>query len=114
MTDPSQYRWSSYRANGLGQPDARVTPHTLYLAQGKTTEERTAAYRSLFRPQLDAEAAADIRQALQLGMPVGNDRFAEAICAKAGIRRNSGKRGRPAGEVAGCPARPRGQEDFGF
>lgn len=54
------------------------------------------------------------RRYVQLGMPVGNDRFAEAICAKAGIRRNSGKRGRPAGEVADCPARPCGQEDFGF
>ena len=59
-----------------------------------------SAYRSLFRPQLDA--AADIRQALQLGMPVGNNgRFAEAICARAGIRRNSGKRGRPVGGAKG-------------
>jgi putative transposase len=112
--DPGQYRWSSYRANGLGQADARITPHSLYLAQGTTTEERTAAYRSLFRPELDTDAAADIRQALQLGMPVGNDRFAEAICAGAGIRRNSGKRGRPVGDAAECPAQLHGQKDFGF
>ena len=31
VIDPGDYRWSSYRANGLGQPDARVTPHALYL-----------------------------------------------------------------------------------
>ena len=43
------------------------------------------------------------RRYVQLGMPVGNDRFAEAICAKAGIRRNSGKRGRPAGRLQIAP-----------
>jgi putative transposase len=114
VTDPGQYRWSSYRANGLGQPDSRLTPHVLYLAQGRDSEERTSAYRSLLRPQLDAEAAIDIRQALQLGMPVGNDRYADVICAKAGVRRNSGKRGRPAGEMVDGPSRLDGQEDFGF
>jgi putative transposase len=31
VADPGGYRWSSYRANGLGQPDARLTPHPLYL-----------------------------------------------------------------------------------
>jgi putative transposase len=114
VTDPGQYRWSSYRANGLGQPDSRLTPHVLYLAQGRDSEERTSAYRSLLRPQLDAEAAIDIRQALQLGMPVGNDRYADVICANAGVRRNSGKRGRPAGEMVDGPSRLDGQEDFGF
>jgi putative transposase len=114
VADPGQYQWSSYRANGLGQADARITPHALYLAQGRSNEERTSVYRSLFRPQLDAEAAADIRQALQLGMPVGNDRFADAICARAGIRRNSGKRGRPLAEIPGGQTRLDGQEDFGF
>jgi putative transposase len=112
--DPGQYRWSSYRANGLGMADARLTPHAVYLAQGHDDKERMAAYRSLFRPQLDAEAAADIRQALQLGMPVGNDRFTDAICAKSGVRRNSGKRGRPPGEVLHEPARLDGQRSLEF
>ena len=31
------------------------------------------AYQALFRPELDAEAAADVGQALRLGMPVSND-----------------------------------------
>ena len=35
------------------------------------------------------------RQALQLGMPVERDRFAELVCATAGFRFNSGKLGRP-------------------
>jgi len=114
VTDPGQYRWSSYRANGLGQHDARLTPHPLYLAQGNGADERAQAYRALFRPHLDAEAAVDIRQALQLGMPIGQDRFAELVCATAGIRFNSGKRGRPKGKPQDEAAPMAGQADFGF
>jgi putative transposase len=73
--DPGQYRWSSYWSNGLGRIDARLTPHALYLALGADDEQRRAAYRALFRPQLDSAAADDIRQALSLGMPVGNERL---------------------------------------
>jgi len=114
VVDPGQYRWSSYRANGLGLPDARLTPHPLYLAQGNGANERAQAYRALFRPHLDAEAAVDIRQALQLGMPVGRDRFAELVCATAGIRFNSGKRGRAEGKPQNEAAPVAGQRDFGF
>ena len=77
-------------------------------------DERAQAYRALFRPHLDAEAAVDIRQALQLGMPVGQDRFAELVCARAGIRFNSGKRGRPAGKAKDEMLPIAGQGDFGF
>ena len=114
VADPGQYRWSSYRANGLGQADSRLTHHSLFLALGRDYAARRAAYRSLFRPQLNAKAAAGIREALQLGMPVGNDRFAEAICARAGVRRNTGKRGRPAGESAEVIGVPAGQGELEF
>ena len=114
VIDPGQYRWSSYRANGLGQPDPRLTSHALYLAQGRDADERVHAYRALFRPHLDAEAASDIRQALQRGMPVGQNRFAELICAKAGIRVNSDKRGRPEGKPKNEILPVAGQGDFGF
>ena len=35
VDDPAHYPWSSYRANGLGQADALLTPHALYLALEK-------------------------------------------------------------------------------
>ena len=112
--DPGQYRWSSYRANGLGQSDARLTPHPLYLALGDGHMTRGQAYRALFRPELDAEAAADIGQALRLGMPVGHGRFAETICARLGIRVNSGKRGRPLATEGDSLQPAEAQQDFGF
>ena len=53
VDDPAHYRWTSYRANGLGRADALVSPHPLYLALAGTKAERLAAYRALFRAELD-------------------------------------------------------------
>ncbi len=44
------YRWSSYRANALGEDDGIVAPHPLYFALGRSPAERAAAYRALFSP----------------------------------------------------------------
>ena len=52
VDDPAQYRWSSYRANGLGQADELLTPHALYLSLDKDAQERQLVYRGLFRPAL--------------------------------------------------------------
>jgi putative transposase len=32
VSDPGEYRWSSYRANALGKVDAVLSPHPLFLA----------------------------------------------------------------------------------
>ncbi|MBI2318411.1 MAG: transposase, partial [Betaproteobacteria bacterium] len=37
---PGNYRWSSYRANALGEEDALVTPNSLYYALGRTVLSR--------------------------------------------------------------------------
>ena len=114
VADPGGYRWTSYRANGLGNPDARLTPHPLYLGLDADPVSRRAAYRALFRRQLDAEAASDVREALKLGMPLGSERFAEAICARLGIRRNTGKRGRAPKDERDPTAALTEQQGFGF
>jgi REP-associated tyrosine transposase len=53
---PAHYRWSSYRANALGEADALVTPHALYCALGRSADERRAAYRGTFRDALRTRA----------------------------------------------------------
>ena len=108
VQDPAHYRWSSYRANGLGQSDARLTPHALYKALGSSATERQAAYRALFRAHLDRDAVDDIRLALNqnqpLGVddirlalnqnqPLGNERFYARIEQMTGIRRETKPRG---------------------
>lgn len=95
VEDPAHYRWSSYRANGLGQPDARLTPHELYYALGSTGQERQTGYRALFRAHLDRDAIDDIRLALNQNQPLGNELFYAKIEHMTGMRRETKPRGRP-------------------
>jgi putative transposase len=95
VEDPAHYRWTSYRANGLGQADARLTPHPVYLALGRDDKERQTAYRALFRAQLEHAAIADLRLALNQSQPLGNSRFLAKIEKVTGVRREARPRGRP-------------------
>ncbi|MEO8754758.1 MAG: transposase [Casimicrobiaceae bacterium] len=94
VRDPADYQWTSYRANGLGRRDELLTRHGVYMALGNEDAARQAAYRELFRHELDREVVGDIRIALDRGNPLGNSRFREAIERALG---------RP------CVARPRGR-----
>jgi putative transposase len=113
VSDPAHYRWSSYRHNGLGQADERLVAHPLYQSLGHDTDERRASYRALFRSELDDDAIGDIRLALAQSQPLGDDRFAERICARVGVRRANAKRGRPPGEGRSADAM-KDQTGFGF
>lgn len=95
VDDPSHYRWSSYRANGLGQRDDLLTPHQVYLDLDKNPAARLANYRALFRPELEEDAIGDIRLALNQGQPLGNSRFISSIEQATGQRREVKPRGRP-------------------
>jgi putative transposase len=95
VDDPAHYRWSSYRANGLGQADPLLSPHPVYSALGGTEPQRLAAYRALFRPELDGAAISDIRMALDQGQPLGDSRFLASIEGATGQRREAKPRGRP-------------------
>ena len=97
VDDPAQYRWSSYRANGLGQGDALVSPHALYLALDADPNARQSAYRALFRSEPDREVLGDIRLALKQGQPLGKGRFLEQVEYMVGRRCEVRPRGRPRG-----------------
>lgn len=90
---PGDYAWSSFRANGLGRELQLWRPHPVYLALGNTPSERATAYRELFVGQLDSELLAQIRQASNQGMALGNDRFKQDIARLAGRRVTTLKRG---------------------
>lgn len=113
VNDPAQYRWSSYRHNGLGRADERITPHPLYLALGKDEASRLAEYRGLFRSELDAEAIADIRHTLAQGQPLGSEHFSEIMCAAVGVRRAQRRPGRPMAKRE-QNTQVEDQSDFGF
>ncbi len=110
--DPSEYRWSSYRWHGLGVSNKLITDHPLYMALGPDEGVRRAAYRALFRAQLDDAALSEIRKSTQQGLPLGRERFRDEVAAVLGRRLGYGRRGRPEGGAA-SGALP-GQVDFGF
>lgn len=94
---------SSYRHNGLGQPDSRLTMHPLYEGLGRDEKERQVCYRALFRSELDQAALDDIRLAINQNQPMGNARFLKKIEAMTGVRRQARPRGRPRLESDAAP-----------
>lgn len=114
VDDPAHYRWTSYRHNALGQPNIYLTPHSLYLAIGRSDVERQAAYRDLFRAQLDGKAIDDIRLALNQNQPLGNSRFYARIEALTGQRREAKPRGRPRMQDDEFQAHDAGQGELGL
>ncbi len=95
VADPARYRWSSDRANALGEPAALLTAHPLYLGLGADDDARRAAYRELFRDAVDDKPLADLRLALNQDQSPGNDRFYREIAAIMGQRPELRKRVRP-------------------
>jgi len=71
---PELYRWSSYRANALGEASSVVSAHPHFLALGSTEEDRRRRYRRLFGMHVDGEIES-IRRALNAGYPLGGVEF---------------------------------------
>ena len=79
---PSEYPWSSYHHNALGQPNELVTPHLEYQRLGKSDEERQAAYRQLFKSHISEGVVTEIRDAANKAWALGSDRFKQHIQQK--------------------------------
>lgn len=83
---PTEYLWSSHRANALGVPDALASPHAAYRALAADDAGRQAAYRALFTAAMDGSALDAIRDATNYAWALGSDRFREEIAAVTGRR----------------------------
>ena len=76
---PSEYPWSSYRYNALGQEDVLVVPHAEYISLGETLVERQQAYRELFKAHIAERTMAEIREATNRAWVLGSSHFKEQI-----------------------------------
>ena len=92
---PAEYYWSSYRCNAQGEFSTLLTPHRLYTALGSEKEDRQAAYRDLFRFQLNPGLVDEIRNATNGNYALGSSQFQEHVAAILGRRVIPGKPGRP-------------------
>jgi putative transposase len=79
VAHPSEYPWSSYRYNALGQTNELIALHGLYRRLGTSDEQRQAAYRQLFKHHITEGDMSDIREATNKAWVLGNDRFKQRI-----------------------------------
>lgn len=79
---PSEYPWSSYHCNALGQPNDLVVPHLVYNRMGKAAGERQAAYRQLFKHRISNDSLDEIREATNKAWVLGDNRFKQRIQKK--------------------------------
>ena len=61
VSDPGEYRWSSYQIDALGKESDLCTAHQKYLDLGKGIMERQINYRFLFTYQVEGELLEEIR-----------------------------------------------------
>lgn len=93
---PDDYRWSSYRANGLGLADLILTPHAEYLALGRDNSSRRQAYRELCSHAADdVDLADEIRAATNGNYVCGEPRFQAEIALILNRRVSRKSAGRP-------------------
>jgi len=100
---PADHAWSSYAANAEGRFRAVVTPHSLYLALGRSPRERQEAYRRLFDSEIDPGILEQIRDATHTGWPMGDEGFRERIGRISGERATPLPKG---GKRAGAGRKP--------
>jgi len=92
---PAKYRWSSFAANALGDDNVILTQHVEYMALGSLPTDRQIAYRGLLGRGEDPEKLALLRDYLQTGTPLGNERFREQIESALQCKVGYCQRGRP-------------------
>jgi len=95
VNHPSEYQWTSFNVNALGQLSDLVTPHESWLALGDVHANRLVAYQHLFKNALERHQIDAIRYGVQKGLPTGNDKFKHQIEEALSIKLSDGKRGRP-------------------
>jgi putative transposase len=79
VSDPSDYPWSSYHHNALGQPsDWRVT-HGQYRQLGHSDATCQSAYRKLFDHRIPDSSLTEIRETTHKAWVLGNDRFKQRL-----------------------------------
>lgn len=95
VTDPVEYKWSSYPCKAEGKKDLSVDFYPLYQALGENKRKRQKMYTEYVLGTVPECEIKLIREALQRGQVTGGERFREGISRKLGIRLSNRGPGRP-------------------
>lgn len=91
---PADYIWSSYRSNAMGIESAMRTPHEEYWRLGKDKEERLRNYQALFATHIEPNILKAIRESLNTGLVLGNDRFKDELATTLAMKVRLAQTGR--------------------
>ena len=95
VVDLGEYPWSSYRAHGLGQPDALLSSMPEFDALGRTPAERQSRWRRKVHAAQKQDEIDRVRESLRTGKPLGTPEFVEKKAQILGLNLNPRRRGRP-------------------
>ena len=79
VSDPGNYRWSSFRCHAYGKKAGLWSPHPTYKSLGNTPAKRQARYRRIIRDALTIDTLARIRHCANTGLVLGTDSFREQV-----------------------------------
>lgn len=95
VAGPRQYRWSSYRERmGLVRKN-RLDLDLTYLSLGESEDVCREQYKKYVKTGISDKEVKMLREALQRNRLTGNERFAEDVYKRLGIRVENRGRGRP-------------------
>jgi putative transposase len=95
VSDPVDYRWSSYVCKTTDSADHVVDYPDFYLSLADNMEERQQAYRDFVFGTIPKHEITLIREALQRGQVTGSEGFREKLSERLGIRLINRGPGRP-------------------
>ena len=101
VTDPADYRWSSYQQHGMGQDDPLLSGFPEWEELGRTEPERRKRWRAKVRAVPDESELAMVRGSLRSGRPLGSPEWTESMAERLKIELNPRSRGRPRKAAAG-------------
>ncbi len=95
VTDPSEYRWSSFPCHGLGRDDPLVSPFPEWEDLGRSEAERRKRWRAkVCAAQSEAELMT-VRGSLRSGRPFGASDWTEQMAKRLNIELIPRPQGRP-------------------
>jgi putative transposase len=83
VSDPAEYRWSSYRWNALGIEDQVIVPHPLYAALGESPARRQCRWREICREAIPPDELFEIRDVVRRGGSLGDVLKSKTVPAAA-------------------------------
>lgn len=90
---PSDYAWSSYGANALGNEDPLITPHAVYDKLARSRKARLGAYAKQAEIPLDEALIERIREATNKAWVLGDTAFCDEVEGQLNRRTSPRPRG---------------------